>query len=228
MYASLCEGITENRHVYWTNACRPLHPWRFAKELIVSGTFLVSLINTEAFILHFTNPSWKVCIACLDIVFETEKKTSSMVKTIYFRKTALVSHHDYIFLNKCSIHTENVVNSRTIGKLTALLLLSFFIVREIQPLLGISSADNRRPRQRFGMMIGIALLDMHVYACVHETKLFHSSSSGVFGIDSASFKNRSGWLKNYEASQKAFRRCRVNVYGFPNVANGSRWFAKDP
>ena len=126
MYASLCEGITENRHVYWTNACRPLHPWRFAKELIVSGTFLVSLINTEAFILHFTNPSWKVCIACLDIVFETEKKTSSMVKTIYFRKTALVSHHDYIFLNKCSIHTENVVNSKTIGKLTALLLLSFF------------------------------------------------------------------------------------------------------
>ena len=28
--------------------------------------------------------------------------------------------------------------------------------------------------------------------------------------------------------RKAFRRCRVSGDGFPDVANGSRWFAEDP
>ena len=44
------------------------------------------------------------------------------------------------------------------------------------------------------------------------------------------YKNAPRYIKknDYEASQKVFRRCRVNGDGFPNVANSSRWFAEDP
>ena len=75
----------------------------------------------------------------------------------------------------------------------------------------ISSADNRCLQKRFAMTIGIALHDLH-----------------SFGELSASIHLPQGWLKDNEVSQKAFRSCRVNGDGFPNVANGSRCFAEDP
>ena len=77
------------------------------------------------------------------------------------------------------------------------------------------------------MIIGIALHDLHSFRVYTRNKT-RRRLRGAFGIDSASFRARPGWLEDYEASQKAFRSCRVNVDGFPNVANGSRWFAEDP
>ena len=52
----------------------------------------------------------------------------------------------------------------------------------------------------------------------------------VFGELSASIQLPlgSGWLKDYEASQKAFRRRQVNVNGFPNAANVKQGHGRVP